>query len=107
MRAVLRLQIHHGVPVAVEEDDGVRRGEINTLPARTSREEEDLPVRVGVELGDLLFSLLEFDGAVDARAVPPAEGVGVVVEDVEGGGELAEYKNFVVPGEKRGEELVE
>ena len=39
--AVLRLRVHHGVPVAVEEDHRVGRGEVQTQPTRSRTQQKD------------------------------------------------------------------
>lgn len=39
--AVLRLRVHHGVPVTVEEDHSVGRGEVQTQPTRAGTQQED------------------------------------------------------------------
>ena len=88
MGAVLSLQVLLRVPVAVEEDDCVRGGEVDALPTCARRDEADADVVVGVERADGFFAIRGRDAAVDATHGPGVEDLGPVFEDVELGLEL-------------------
>ena len=107
MGAVLGLQVLLGVPVAVEEDDGVGGGEVDALAAGAGAEEEEALVRLRVEGGDLLAPLVLLDGAVDAAHGPAVLQRGPVFEDVELRFELREDEDFVGFAEEVGDEAVE
>lgn len=107
MRAVLRLQVLLRVPVAVEEDDGVRAREVDALAARPGTQQEQAHIRLRVEVADLLPSLVLRDPAVDPTHGPVVQEGSPVVEDVERGFELGEDEDFVAVGEEVGDEAVE
>lgn len=68
MGAVHGLQVHLRVPVRVEEDDDVGRGQVDAEAAGARRQHEDeLGAALGVELGNLPVAVL-----VRRRSVQPA-----------------------------------
>lgn len=107
MGAVLRLQVLLRVPVAVEEDDGVRAREVDALAARAGAQQEQAHGRLRVEVADLLPSLVLRDAAVDPAHRPVVQEGSPVVQDVERGFELGEDEDFVAVGEEVGDEAVE
>lgn len=105
--AVLGLEILLRVPVAVEEDDGVGRGEVDAQPACPCAEEEKFVILAFVEGVDLLIAIFGFDAAVDAADVPAAQRGGPFFEEIELPAELAEENYFVAFLEEVGDQSVE
>lgn len=66
VRAVLRLQVLLRVPVAVEEDDCVSGGKVDTEAARARAEQKQVPSSIMIEAPDLLSAIRLGDSAIDA-----------------------------------------
>lgn len=98
--AILGLEILLGIKVGVEEDDCISRSEVDALAASTSRQEEDLIIRVIIEGLNLVASVLLRYRAVDTAGFPAPKFATVVFENVELGGELREDENFVASVEE-------
>ena len=105
--AVLGLKVLLGVPVAVEEDDGVSRRKVDAKPAGTGGEEKELVALLGVEVIDGGGAVVGADGAVDAADGPAAKGEGPFCEDVQLLAELGEEDDLVAFLEESWYESVE
>mmetsp|Transcript_33192 Transcript_33192/g.105872 ORF Transcript_33192/g.105872 Transcript_33192/m.105872 type:complete len:254 (+) Transcript_33192:346-1107(+) len=99
--AVLRLQVHVRVPVAVEDDARVCRHEVDAEPARAGREQKDVDRLVRVEVVHRLRPVLRRHAAVEAAALVAAQGA-VLLQDVEHPRHLREDEHLVpILGELR------
>ena len=70
MRPVHSLLVHSGVPVAVIEDDGVCRGEVDAQPPRPGAQQEHEDVIAALEVGHHVPPLRDL-----AAAIQPDVGV--------------------------------
>ena len=67
VRAVLRLRVHGGVPVAVVEDHRVGALQVDAQPAGARRQDEAEDARVAVEAVHHALALLDLGRAVEAQ----------------------------------------
>ena len=93
MRKEAHLEVHLGVPVLVEDDDGVRALQVEAQPARArGQQEREVGRRArveGVEGGGALGGL---GGAVKAQ-VGEARGLQRRLDEVQAARELAEQQH--------------
>mmetsp|Transcript_35796 Transcript_35796/g.114003 ORF Transcript_35796/g.114003 Transcript_35796/m.114003 type:complete len:263 (-) Transcript_35796:2645-3433(-) len=107
MAARHRLQVVLRVPVGVEHDNGVGRGQVDADTARSRSDDEDerLGGRVG-EAVDGRLPLAAGDGAVEPL-VSPAAPLHEVLDQVEHLGELGEEQDAVAVRLELGQQLVQ
>ncbi|KAH3676333.1 hypothetical protein WICPIJ_009143 [Wickerhamomyces pijperi] len=100
------LKIHLWVPVVIEQDNAVGLCQVQPKTTSSGRQQEDLDVRISVEPGDLLFSVLLIGATVQSRAFVAAEFT-PVLNKIQSLGELTEDQNLVVLLQQSWDQLVD
>ena len=95
VRAVHRLHVLHRVPVVLEEDDGVRRGQVEAQASDVRRQEQDGDRGVGLEGRRDAETLGGRDAAVEAQEGDAGRPEHAGLDEVERGAELGEDEDAV------------